>query len=120
MIWCWPPYRATGILASRLVREKDVLATVKAASGIVLFTLWIIVTAMVVGRAFGWPWGLLALPAGVGLAFLTLRLEETRQAAGSAYRARAWRMRRSQKVERLQEEQRALAGVLGKVVSRFE
>ena len=119
MIWCWPPYRATGILASRLVSEKDVLATVKAASGIVLFTLWIIVTAMVVGWLFGWPSAVLALPLGVGLAFLTLRLEEARQAAGAAMKARSWRLRRSARVQDLREEQRALAGELGKVVARL-
>jgi 1-acyl-sn-glycerol-3-phosphate acyltransferase len=119
MIWCWPPYRVTGVVASRLARDTDVLATLKAATGIVFFTLWIIATAVVVGSKFGWPWAVLALPAGVGLAFLTLRLEEARQAAGSAGRARAWRMRGSQRVEVLRREQRGLADELGRVVERL-
>jgi glycerol-3-phosphate O-acyltransferase/dihydroxyacetone phosphate acyltransferase len=119
MVWCWPPYRLTGILAPKLARDTDALATLKAATGIVLFSMWIIATAAAVGWAAGWPWGVLALPAGVGLAFLTLRLEEARQAAGSASRARAWRMRRSQRVEVLRQEQRVLADELGRVVERL-
>ena len=119
IVWCWLPYRATGTLAPRLATDKDVLATLKAATGMVLFTLWFLVTAALIGLAFGWPWGVLALPACVGLAFLTLRLEEARRATGSALRAREWRVRRSRKVEVLREEQRALAGELGRVVERL-
>jgi hypothetical protein len=55
----------------------------------------------------------------VGLAFLTLRLEEARQATAAATRARAWRTRRSAKVQVLREEQRELAGELEKVVERL-
>jgi 1-acyl-sn-glycerol-3-phosphate acyltransferase len=118
--WCWPPYRATGLIAPRLAQGTDVVATLKAATGSVLFAAWIVGWAVVAGVTLGWSWGILAVPAGVGLALLTLRLEDARQAAGSASHARNWRMRRSQQVAALLEEQRALAGVLGAVVERFE
>jgi glycerol-3-phosphate O-acyltransferase / dihydroxyacetone phosphate acyltransferase len=119
VVWCWPPYRATGILAAKLAPDTDIIATVKAATGIVLFALWIAASALVVGVALGWPWGVLMVPAGVTLALVTLRLEEARQAASAAYKVRTWQARRVQKLEMLREEQRALADQLGRVVARL-
>jgi 1-acyl-sn-glycerol-3-phosphate acyltransferase len=119
MVWTWPPYRATGMLANKFAPDTDTVATFKAGIGVLLFALWIAVSAMAIGRICGWPWGLLALPAGVGLAFLTLGLEEARQRTAIAERALAWRARKSEKIEALREEQRALAGELEKVVERL-
>ena len=119
LVWTWLPYRATGSLATRFAPDSDTVATLKAGIGVVLFTLWIGISAIAIGTLFGWPWGVLSLPAGVGLAFLTLRLEEARQATAAATRARAWRTRRSAKVQVLREEQRELAGELEKVVERL-
>lgn len=119
MVWTWPPYRATGALANRFAPNTDTVATFKAGIGVLLFTLWIALSAIVIGRLCGWPWGLLALPAGVSLAFLTLRLEEARQAAASAMRARTWQARSAEKLQVLREEQQALAGELEKVVERL-
>jgi len=119
VVWTWPPYRATGALAHRFAPDTDTVATFKAAIGLLLFTLWIALSAMVIGRLCGWPWGVLALPAGVGLAFLTLWLEESRLAAESVTRARKWRARRAEKIQDLREEQQALAGELGRVVERL-
>jgi hypothetical protein len=118
-IWTAPPYRATGWLADRLAPSTDTLATTKAAIGIVLFALWIVATALVAG-ALGGSWlGLLALPAGVGLALLTLNLEEARQVADAADRAQLWRARKSERLQVLREEQQSLAGELEKVVERL-
>jgi len=119
LVWTWLPYRATGSLATRFAPDSDTVATFKAGIGVVLFTLWIGISAIAVGTLFGWPWGILALPAGVGLAFLTLRLEEARQASAAATRAKVWRTRRAEKVQVLREEQQELAGELEKVVERL-
>lgn len=117
--WTWPPYRLTGLLAEQLAPDKDIVGTLKAATGILLFALWIILTAVGVGYLAGWRWGLLAIPLGLGLAFLTLKLEEARLSAASAEHARAWRARKSERVQVLREEQRELAGELEKVVERL-
>lgn len=118
-VWTWPPYRLTGALAEKLAPDTDTVATFKAGIGFVLFTVWIGLTAWTIGHFAGWPWGVLALPAGLGLAFLTLRLEEARQAAAQAENARVWRTRKSERVQVLREEQRELAGELEKVVERM-
>jgi hypothetical protein len=118
-IWTAPPYRGTGWLAKRLAPTTDTLATTKAAIGIVLFALWIVATAAVAGVLGGWWLGLLTLPAGVGLALLTLNLEEARQVAEAADRAQLWRTRKSERLHVLREEQRQLAGELEKVVERL-
>lgn len=119
-IWTWPPYRATGLLATELAPDQDTLATFKAAIGILLFGLWIGLTAMVVGWSAGALWGWLALPAGTALAFFTLRLDEARTATRAAERASMLRARRSGALEALREEQRELARELAAVVDRVE
>jgi 1-acyl-sn-glycerol-3-phosphate acyltransferase len=118
-VWTWPPYRLTGILAERLAPDKDTVGTFKAGIGFILFGLWIALSAILTGYCLGWPWGVLVLPLGVTLAFVTLRLEEARQTAAKAEHARVWRQRKSAKVEVLREEQRVLAGELEKVVERL-
>lgn len=117
--WTWPPYRATGLLAERLAPDKDTVGTFKAGIGFILFSVWIILSAVGVGYWLGWPWGVLTVPVAVGLSFLTLRLEEARQLAAAATNARVWRTRKSERVQVLREEQRDLAGELEKVVERL-
>lgn len=117
-LWTWIPYRLTGMVATRLAPDQDTLATFKAAIGIVFFGAWIVLTAVLVGRTAGAGWGWLAVPAGTALAFLTLRLEETRAMTHAAERASVWRERRSVALEMLREEQRELARELEEVVDR--
>lgn len=119
-LWTWPPYRATGALATRFAPDQDTLGTFKAAIGILLFGLWIVVTAVVVGRTAGAIFGWVTLPAATGLAFLTLRLEEARQRAALAERAAQWRVRKSGTLQALRDEQRLLASELEGVVGRLE
>ncbi|MFN8652873.1 MAG: 1-acyl-sn-glycerol-3-phosphate acyltransferase [Gemmatimonadales bacterium] len=119
-VWTWVPYRLTGAVASRLAPDQDTLATFKAAIGIVFFSLWIVLTAVLVGRTAGAMWGWLAVPAGTALAFLTLRLEEAREMTRAAERASVWRERRSVALETLREEQRELARDLEAVVDRAD
>jgi 1-acyl-sn-glycerol-3-phosphate acyltransferase len=118
-LWTWPPYRATGALATRLAPDQDTLATFKAAIGILLFAVWIGVTSLVVGQVAGAGWGWVSLPAFTALAFLTLRLEEARQRLRAARRVSTWRTRKSEVLELLREEQRQLAGELDDVVERM-
>lgn len=119
LLWTWVPYRATGQIAHRITRDRDLLATLKAVVGFVLFLIWIIATAVTVGALTRWPWALAALPLGVALALVTLQLEEARQAREQADRTAHWRKRRSQQLEALTLEQGALANDLRALLSRL-
>jgi 1-acyl-sn-glycerol-3-phosphate acyltransferase len=119
LIWTWVPYRATGQVAGRLTRDRDLLATLKAVVGFVLFVVWILATALVLGVMTGWPWGVAAIPLGVALALGTLQLEEARQARAQADRAVRWRRRRSQQLDALTVEQSALADDLRALLPRI-
>ena len=118
LIWTWVPYRATGQIANRLTRDRDLLATLKAVVGFALFVAWILATALLVGAVTCWPWGLGALPLGLALALVTLQLEEARQAREQADRAAHWRRRRSLQLDALTLEQSALADDLRALLPR--
>lgn len=118
LIWTWIPYRATGLIAERLPSDRDLLATLKAVVGFVLFGAWIIATAIVTVLLAGWPWGALALPAGFGLALVTLHLEEARQASDQADRVAHSRRRDRTHLDQLRTEQGALAEELRQLANR--
>jgi glycerol-3-phosphate O-acyltransferase/dihydroxyacetone phosphate acyltransferase len=119
MVWSRLPYLATGQIVRRLTDNRDLLSTLKAVVGFLLFLLWITATAVVVGRLAGWPWGLLAFPLGVALALWTVRLEEARLAAARAERVSTWRTRRTAEMTMLEEDQRALAADLRAAADRL-
>ncbi len=105
--WTWLPYRATGWVVALLTRDRDLMATLKAVTGFLLFVGWILGTAIVIGCLTAWWWGVLTVPLAGGLAFLTLQLEEARLATADAERVALW-YRRGSTVVALREEQRAL------------
>lgn len=118
LAYTWVPYRLTGQIAKRLTGNRDLLATLKAVVGFLLFVLWIAAISVAVGLAVGWPWGLLACPFGAALSLLTLQLDEARQASDAAERAERHGERRSQQYQALVEEQRELAQDLRAVENR--
>ncbi|HWA17061.1 MAG TPA: hypothetical protein VG817_11535, partial [Gemmatimonadales bacterium] len=119
MLWSWVPYRATGIIVSRLTDNRDLLATLKAAVGFLLFLAWIVATSIVLGRLTSWPWGVAAFPLGIGLALWTIRLEEARQSMAREARATTWRTRRTQALQALADEQMSIAADLREIEARF-
>lgn len=119
MLWSWIPYRTTGIIVSRLTDNRDLISTLKAAMGFLLFLLWISATSIVVGRCLGWPWGIAAFPLGIALALWTIRLEEARRVVAREERASSWRARRTEEMQALASEQLALAEDLRQVQLRF-
>ena len=119
MVWSWVPYRATGIVVRRLTDNRDLLSTLKAAVGFLLFLLWITATAFLVGCLTSWPWGVVAFPLGIALALWTIRLEEARRAVAREERASSWRRRRALEMQALASEQQALAADLQQVQLRF-
>jgi 1-acyl-sn-glycerol-3-phosphate acyltransferase len=105
----WVPYRLTGVLERRVVKDEDVRATFKVLVGFVLHLVWTLAIAGVVG----WRWGLgaalgvlVALPL-VGL--VTVHVVE--QWTGAAAQARRFflRARRREEIRELRSRQRALA-----------
>ncbi|MBA2626885.1 MAG: 1-acyl-sn-glycerol-3-phosphate acyltransferase, partial [Gemmatimonadales bacterium] len=71
----WPPYRLTGLLAAQIPGTSDVRATYKFGVGAVLYALWTVLVAIIVGSAVSPAAGfatLLLLPA-LGVAGLWIR-----------------------------------------------
>ncbi len=119
MAWSWIPYRATGQVVRRLTNNRDLISTLKAVVGFLLFLAWITATSLLVGRLAGWPWGVAAFPLGVALALWTVRLEEARLAAAREERVTTWRSRRTAEMAALEADQRLLAADLRAAADRF-
>jgi len=71
----WPPYRATGLVVDRVRLKPDEKSTWKLLVGIALYTLWVLLLAVLAALRWGLAGGLallLGLPA-VGMLGLTVR-----------------------------------------------
>jgi len=90
LVWCvllplaiagtivhWPLYRLIGFLSRTLShREEELVATIKLIAGLVLFPLLWLAIALVVWRAGGVRWVLIALIAAPLSAYAALRFSE--------------------------------------------
>src|SRR5688500_15843797 len=70
------PYRLTGIVERRARPRDDVRATHKLLAGVIVFPLWIVALALIIGAIAGPITGLLALVALPALGLFTLGLHE--------------------------------------------
>jgi 1-acyl-sn-glycerol-3-phosphate acyltransferase len=124
----WPAYRAVGVVAARMpgADATDVRATSKFLVGALVFLVWTValavVAGVVVGRAGGAGWGLVAaavtLVAAPALALHTLRTAEGWDAARRDAR-RFLRLRgRGEQVTELRARQRGLAERVAAAVTR--
>jgi glycerol-3-phosphate O-acyltransferase/dihydroxyacetone phosphate acyltransferase len=103
------PYRLTGIAEKRARPRDDVRATHKLLAGVIVFPLWIVALALVIGAIAGPLTGLLAFVALPALGLFTLGLHEQWGAArAEAARYLTLRQRR-ETIEPLREQQRELA-----------
>jgi glycerol-3-phosphate O-acyltransferase/dihydroxyacetone phosphate acyltransferase len=57
----WVPYRATGVLATRMSPERDTLSTYKVLGGAAVFLVWIALLSTLAWWQGGWRWGVGAL-----------------------------------------------------------
>ena len=74
----WPVYRLIGLLAMHLSSNEDeMVATIKAVAGLVLYPLMWIAIAIAIGVWLGAGWGLLALIALPALGYVALITIET-------------------------------------------
>jgi glycerol-3-phosphate O-acyltransferase/dihydroxyacetone phosphate acyltransferase len=112
------PYRLTGLLERRARPKDDVRATHKLLTGALIFPLWIVAVALLVGTLVGPLAGLVAFVALPALGLFTLGLhEQWAQARTEASRYLTLR-RREQTLEPLREQQRELAVRLKAVVDQ--
>jgi glycerol-3-phosphate O-acyltransferase / dihydroxyacetone phosphate acyltransferase len=105
----WIPYRLTGVLEQRLVKDEDVRATFKVLVGFVLHLLWTLAIAGLVGWRFGLGPALLVLLALPLVGVVTVHVVE--QWTGAAAQARRFflRARRREEILELRTRQRELA-----------
>ncbi|HET7463130.1 MAG TPA: 1-acyl-sn-glycerol-3-phosphate acyltransferase [Longimicrobium sp.] len=103
------PYRLTGILEDRLVKDDDVRATFKILFGGVLHLAWTLAIAVIVGLRWGWTAALLVMVGVPLLGYVTVHVAERwRDATGEARRF-FLRTRRPAMLDELRQRQHELA-----------
>lgn len=103
------PYRLTGILEGRLVKDDDVRATFKMLFGGALHLAWTLAIAITVGLRWGWTAGLLVAVGLPLLGYVTVHVAERwRDATGEARRF-FLRTRRPAMLDELRQRQHDLA-----------
>lgn len=112
------PYRLTAVLEKRARPKDDVRATHKLLTGAIVFPLWILTLAIVIGATMGAFAGLVALAALPALGLFTVGLhEQWGQARAEAARYVVIRRRRDV-IDPLRDHQRELAVRLKAVVEQ--
>ncbi|HET7232221.1 MAG TPA: lysophospholipid acyltransferase family protein [Longimicrobium sp.] len=103
------PYRLTGFLEERRVKDDDVRATFKLLFGGALHLVWTLAIATVVGLRWGWAAGLLVMIGLPLLGYVTVHVADRwRRATGEARRF-FLRTRRPAMLNELRERQHELA-----------
>jgi glycerol-3-phosphate O-acyltransferase / dihydroxyacetone phosphate acyltransferase len=103
------PYRLTGIVEKRARPRDDVRATHKLLAGAIVFPLWILTLALVLGGVAGPLAGVAALIILPALGLFTLGLHEQWREAGVEAARYLTLKRRRQLIEPLREQQHELA-----------
>jgi hypothetical protein len=105
----WVPYRLTGVVSDLRDPNEDTVSTNKVLGGGLLFLVWILLAALVIGVVAGAGWGLLSLVGLPALAFATLAITERwTDAWGDARRFLLLR-RHDDLLSDLRETQRSIA-----------
>jgi glycerol-3-phosphate O-acyltransferase/dihydroxyacetone phosphate acyltransferase len=97
----YPMYRLIRLLASRLTREEELVATIKAVGGLALYPLTYIACGAVVGWRFGIAYGILTAVLLPLLGYIALRFFEQLDDVIGRTRALTWRIARRSAFERL-------------------
>ena len=105
----WVPYRLTDVLAKLGKPNPDTLSTHKVLAGALLFPIWIVLCALLVGVWGGPGWGIVALLLLPVLAFATLAITERWQDSRDDVRRFLLLRSRDEVLAELRASQRALA-----------
>lgn len=119
-IFFWIPKRITVAAAAYTARLEgdDTVVTHRVLVGGVAFPLWIAITSVVVGVAFGWMAGVLSALLQPLWAFAALAVGERRQAMWTAVRRYFLRRFNARRLAPMREKQRALAQRLQQLLAR--
>jgi 1-acyl-sn-glycerol-3-phosphate acyltransferase len=104
----YPTYRLIGFLATRLTREEEMVATLKAVGGMVLYPLTCIAWGVLAGWRFGVRFGIAAALLVPLLGYLALRFFERLDDVAGRTRTLTWRIARRRAFERLMRTRREL------------
>jgi 1-acyl-sn-glycerol-3-phosphate acyltransferase len=72
----WVPYRLTAVVSDMRDPNEDTVSTNKVLGGGLLFLVWILLAALVIGITAGTGWGFLALLVLPALALVTVAITE--------------------------------------------
>lgn len=103
------PYRLTGFLEARRVKDDDVRATFKMLFGGLLHLAWTLAIAGLVGWRFGWMAGLLVMIGLPLLGYVTVHVAERWRVATGEARRFFLRTRRPAMLDELRQRQHELA-----------
>lgn len=119
-LFFWIPKRITVAAAAYTARLEgdDTVVTHRVLVGGVAFPLWIALTSLVVGIAFGWTAGLLSALLQPLWAFAALAVGERRQAMWAAVRRYFLRRFNARRLAPMREKQRELALRLQQLLAR--
>ena len=104
----YPTYRLIGFLATRLTKEEELVATIKAVGGMALYPLTYIVCGAVVAWQFGLAFGVVAALLLPLLGYVALRFFEQLDDVIGRTRALTWRVARGSAFERFMRTRREL------------
>lgn len=104
----YPTYRLIRILATRLTKDEELVATIKAVGGIVLYPLTYLVYASIVAWRFGWALGVATAILLPLVGYIALRFFEQLDDVIGRTRALTWRVARRQAFARLMRTRQEL------------
>jgi 1-acyl-sn-glycerol-3-phosphate acyltransferase len=107
----WAPKRFTASIAASIAKKEgdDALVTHRVLVGGLLFPVWFLLVALLVGVFAGWSWGALALVLQPVWAFAALNVGERRQRAWLTVRRYFLRHLELPRLEKLRARQKELA-----------
>ena len=106
----FPAYQLVDLITRRFVKDREMVATIKAIAGAVFFLLTWIACAALAWWRFGGHWALAAIVVVPLLGWVALRFFEQLDDVIGRSRALAWRVARARAYDRLRNEQRAIRG----------
>jgi len=104
----YPMYRLSGIIATRMTKELEVLSTIKLIAGIVLQPIGWIVSSLIIGLLTTWQAGVIVLVLAPLFGFIALRWSERWRAVREATAASWLRLTQPDLTTQLLERRRDL------------
>jgi len=113
----YPTFRLIRLLSTRLTREEELVATIKAVGGLALYPLTYIACGIVVGWRWRWEYGLITALVLPLLGYVALKFFEQLDDVIGRTRALTWRIARRSAFERLM---RTRGGLRDEIVALAE